>query len=130
MLAEIVNVDRQVGGQVLAEDVPGGLGVGPLDLDLHVQPARPQDRRVDHVLAVGGADDDDVLQPLDAVDLTEQLRDNGVFNIRRHPTTPSSKDRIHLVEEDDDRRTLTGLFPSALEDQPNMPLGLADVLVQ
>ena len=46
-------VQRQSGQHVLGEDVIGHFGVGALYLDLDVQPARPQDRRVDHVLAVG-----------------------------------------------------------------------------
>src|SRR3712207_7569767 len=37
VLGQVVRVDRQLGGQVLAEDVARRLGVRPLDLDLHVQ---------------------------------------------------------------------------------------------
>ncbi|MDB5152499.1 MAG: hypothetical protein JWR54_1250, partial [Mucilaginibacter sp.] len=51
------------------------LGVRPLDLDLDVQAARPQDRRVDHVLTVGGADNDDVLQALDALNDAVRVTD-------------------------------------------------------
>ena len=66
VLGQVVGVQRQVGGEVLAEDLARRLRIGPLDLDLHVQPTRSQDRGVDHVLAVGGADDDDVVEALDA----------------------------------------------------------------
>src|SRR5215469_2438147 len=69
VLLQVVGVEREFLEHVLGEDVLGRLGVRPLDLDLDVQAAWPQDRRVDHVLAVGGTDDDDVLQAFHAVDL-------------------------------------------------------------
>src|SRR3712207_7556447 len=56
---------RQVRREVAAEDLCRRLLVRPLDLDLHVEAARPEDGRVDQVLAVRGADDDDVLQRLE-----------------------------------------------------------------
>src|SRR5215469_8298330 len=61
VLGYVVRMQRQAGHHVLGEDLPSRLGVRTLDLDLDVEPAWPQDRRVDHVLAVGGADHDDVL---------------------------------------------------------------------
>ena len=76
-LGDVVGMDGQRLGQVLGEDVDGRLGVEPLDLDLHVEAARPRDGRVDHVLAAGGADRRSRSQALDAVDLAEQLRDDG-----------------------------------------------------
>src|SRR3954462_7050493 len=117
VLGQVLGSDRQRRPQVLAEDVAGGLGVGPLNLDLHVQPARPQDRRVDHILAVGGTDDDDVLQALDPVDLTEQLWDDRALDVGGDPRPAGAEDRVHLVEEDDDRRPLAGLLPGPLEHQ-------------
>ena len=47
----------------------------------HVEPPRSENGRVDHVLPVGGADDDDVLQTLDPIDLAEQLRDDGGLDV-------------------------------------------------
>src|SRR6266851_260599 len=130
VLGDVVRVQRQFLEHVLGEDVLGRLGVRPLDLDLDVQPARPQDRRVDHVLAVGGADDDDVLQALDPVDLGQQLRHDRVLHVGGHAGPAGTEDRVHLVEETDDRHALAGLLPGSLEHQPDVPLGLADVLVQ
>ena len=46
------------------------------------------------------------------------------------PEPRGAEQRVHLVEEDDDRRALAGLLPGPLEDQPDVPLGLADVLVE
>src|SRR4051794_12660705 len=130
VLTEILFVQRQVGREVLREDVLRGFRVRALDLDLHVEAAGPQDRRVDHVLAVGRTDHDDVLEPLDAVDLTEQLRDDGVLDVARHSRPAGTEDRVHLVEEDDDGSAFTRLLTGALEHQPDVPLGLADVLVE
>ena len=105
-------------------------GVRALDLDLHVEAAGPQDRGVDHVLTVGGADHDDVLQALDTVDLAEQLRDDRGLDVRGNPGAAGAEDRVHLVEEHDHRRAFGRLLAGPLEDQPDVPLGLADELVQ
>ena len=129
-LVEVIGVDRQVLGQILREDVLRGFGVGAFDLDLHVQAARPQDGRVDHVLAVGGADHDDVLQALDAVDLAQQLRNHGGLHIGAHAGAAGPEDGVHLVEEDDHGRALGRLLPGALEDQPDVPLGFTHELVE
>src|SRR5690606_37869732 len=41
-----------------------------------------------------------------------------------------AEEGFHLVEEDDDGGTLARLLPGTLEDQADVPLGLADVLVE
>lgn len=94
------------------------------------KPAGPQDGGVDHVLTVGGTDHDHVLQALHAVDLGEQLRDDGVLHVRADTGATGAEEGLHLVEEDDDGSALAGLLTSTLEDQADLPLGLADVLVQ
>jgi hypothetical protein len=66
----------------------------------------PQDRRVDHVLAVGGADHDHVLELLDPVDLAQQLGHDGVLDVGGHPRPAGAEDRVHLVEEHDHRHAL------------------------
>src|SRR5438093_13426935 len=122
--------ERDVGGEVLGEDVGGGAAVGALDLDLHVEPAGAQDGRVDEVLAVGGADDDDVFEALDPVDLGEQLGHDGGLDVGGDAGAAGAEERIHLVEEDDDGHVLGGLFLGLHEDLADFPLGLADVLVE
>ena len=129
-LREIVGVYRQIHRQVLAEDVLRRFGIGTFDLDLDVKAARPQDRGVDHVLAVGGADDDDVFQALDTVDLAEQLRHDRGLDIGADTGAAGAEDGVHLVEEHDHRGALRGLLPGPLENQPDVALGLADELVQ
>ena len=90
----------------------------------------PQDGRVDEVLAVRGADDDDVAQRLDAVDLGQQLGHDGRLHVGADAGAPGPEQRVHLVEEDDDRHALLGLLPGPLEDQADLALGLAHVLVE
>src|SRR5258705_3913114 len=102
--------EGDVGGEVLGEDVGGGAAVGALDLDLHVEPAGAEDGRVDEVLAVGGADDDDVLQPVDAVDLGEELGDDGGLDVGGDAGAAGAEEGVHFVEEDDDGDVLGGLF--------------------
>ena len=129
-LCQVVGMHRQIHRQVLTEDVLGGFGVRALDLDLHVETSRPQDRRVNHVLAVRCTDDDDVLQALDAVDLAEQLRHDRGLDVGADACPAGAEDRVHLIEEDDDRSALGGLFPGPLEDQPDVALGLAHELIE
>ncbi len=90
----------------------------------------PQDGGVDHVLAVGGADHDHVVQPLDAVDLAEQLRDDGGFDVGGDAGAAGAEQRVHLVEEHHHGAAVRGLLPGPGEDQPDVAFGLADVLVQ
>ena len=52
------------------------------------------------------------------------------LDVGGHPRPAGAEDRVHLVEEHDDRRALAGLLPGPLEHQPDVPLGLADVLVE
>src|SRR5699024_10167404 len=42
----------------------------------------------------------------------------------------STEDRIHLVEEHDDRCALACLLPGPLEDQTDVTFGLTNVLVE
>ena len=46
------------------------------------------------------------------------------------PVPAGAEQRVHLVEEDDDRHALLGLLPGPLEHQPDLALGLPHVLVE
>src|SRR6266478_6104613 len=116
--------------EVLGEDVGGGAAVGALDLDLHVEPAGAQDGRVDEVLAVGGADDDDVLEAFDAVDLGQELGHDGGLDVGGDAGAAGAEQSVHLVEEDDDGHVLGGLFFGLDENLSNLSLGFSHVLVQ
>ena len=127
---DLVRRERQVGLQVAAEDLRGGVLVRPLDLDLHVEPTGTEDGGVDQVLAVRRADHDDVLQRLDAVDLGEQLRHDRRLHVGADAGATGAEQRVHLVEEDDDGHALLALLPRPLEHEADLTLGLADVLVE
>src|SRR5207244_6968217 len=122
--------EGNVGRQVLGEDVAGGAAVGALDLDLHVEPTRAQDGRVDEVLAVGGADDDDVLEALDAVDLGQELGHDRGLDVGGDAGAAGAEQGVHLVEEDDDWHVLGGLFLGFHENLSNLPLCFSYVLIQ
>src|SRR5205809_741188 len=122
--------DGEVRGEVLAEDVGCGTPIRALALDLHVEPSGAEDGRIDEVLAVGGADDDDVLEALDAVDLGEELGDDGGLDVGGDAGAAGAEEGVHFVEEDDDGDVLVGLLLGLLEDLTDLALGLADVLVK
>ena len=108
----------------------GAALVRALDLDLHVEAPRPQDRRVDQVLAVGRADHDHVAQPFDAVDLGEELRHDRRLHVGADARAAGAEHRVHLVEEHDDRPALVALLARPLEHEADLALGLTDVLVE
>src|SRR3712207_8075184 len=55
--------------------------------------------------SVGSADDDDVLEALHAVDLAQQLRHDRRLHVGGDAGPARAEDRVHLVEEHDDRRS-------------------------
>src|SRR5262249_46218941 len=118
------------GREVLREDVGGAIAIGPLDLEFHVEPAGAEDGRIDQVLPVGGANDDDVLEALDAVDLGQELGHDRGLDVGGDAGAACSEQGVHLVEEDDDRDVLGGLLLGLDEDLADLALGLADVLVE
>jgi hypothetical protein len=123
-------VDGELGRHVLVEDLHRRRSVRTFDLDLHVQPTRPQDGGVDEVLPVGGTDHDHVTQVLDAVDLGEELRHDRGLDVRRDAGAAGAEEGVHLVEEHHDRHVLGGLLAGLDEDLADLPLGLAHVLVE
>src|SRR5437667_198816 len=122
--------EGDVGGEVLGEDVGGGAAVGPLDLDFHVEAAGAQDGRIDEVLAVGGADDDDVFEALDAVDFGQELGHDGGLDVGGDAGAAGAEEGVHFIEEDDDGDVLGGLFLGLDEDFADLAFGFADVLVE
>src|SRR5205814_1074382 len=66
----------------------------------------------------------------DTVDLAQELRHDGVLDVGGDTGPTRAEDRVHLVEEDDDRRAFARLLPRALEHEPDVSLRLADVLVE
>src|SRR4029453_5953949 len=52
------------------------------------------------------------------------------LDVARDTRAARSEDRVHLVEEDDDRQALLASLLRPLEDLPDLPLRFADVLVE
>ena len=73
---------RKIGREILRKDILGRRFVRTVDFDLHIEPAGSQHGRIDEILPIAGANDDDVAQPLDAVNLRQKLRHDRGFHVR------------------------------------------------
>ncbi len=112
---ERVEVDvlgERLAPRVDLEDVLAALAVWPVDDDLAVEAAGPEQRRVEDVRAVGGGDQDDVVLHLEAVHLDEQLvqRLLSLVVAAAHAGASVTADGVDLVHEDDAGRVLLGLL--------------------
>ena len=107
----IVLGDR-LAARVHLEDLPAAGAVRPVDDDLTVEAARPQQRRVEDVGPVGGGDEDDVVLHLEAVHLDEQLVERllALVVAAAHAGAAVTADGVDLVDEDDAGRVLLGLL--------------------
>ncbi len=106
-----VGAQRLVGG-VDAEDLLTTLEIGTVDDDLAVEAARPQERGVEDVRAVGGGNEDDAGLHVEAIHLDEQLVE-GLLPLvvpAAHAGAAVATDGIDLVHEDDGRRAGLGLL--------------------
>ena len=94
------------------EDLRAALEVGRLDADLPVEAARAQQRRVEHVGAVGRRDEDDAATYVEAVHLDEQLVERllALVVAAAHAGAAVASDGVDLVDEDDGRSVLLGLL--------------------
>ena len=79
--------------------------VGEGDRDLPVEPAGPQQGRVEDVRAIGRGEDDDTRLVVEAVHLDEQLVERLLALVVAAAETRASlpSDRVDLVDEDDRR---------------------------
>ena len=84
---------------------------GPVEDDLAVEAAGPQERRVEDVGAVRGGDDDHVRVRVEAVHLDEDLVEGLLALVVRAAEAGAAlaADRVDLVDEDDARRVALGL---------------------
>src|SRR6185437_12200665 len=94
------------------EDLAAAEPVGTVDDDLPVEAARTQQRRVENVRPVGGADHNDVLVDREAVHLDQQLvqRLLALVVTAADSGTAMAADRVELVDEDDAGCRLLGLL--------------------
>ena len=88
------------------------LHVGARHDDAAVEAARAQERRVEHVGAVGGGDDDDAVVRLEAVHLDEELvqRLLALVVTAAEAGAAVATDGVDLVDEDDAGRVLLALL--------------------
>eukprot|EP00047_Mylnosiga_fluctuans_P002620 m.225234 g.225234 ORF g.225234 m.225234 type:complete len:387 (+) comp11232_c0_seq1:43-1203(+) len=115
------------GSRVDLEDVQAGLLVRQRDLDLAVQTARPQQRRVQHVRPIRRHDDLDLAQHIEAVHLVQQLHQRTLDLAVGRGTfrEAAAADGVNLVHEDD-ARLVVARVAEHLADHAG---ALADVLV-
>ena len=94
------------------EDLVAAVEVGGVDLDLPVEAARTQQRRVEDVGPVGGRDEDDPAAHVEAVHLDEQLVQGllALVVAAAHAGAAVPADGVDLVDEDDRRGVLLGLL--------------------
>ena len=111
--AEQVDVLRdRLAARVHLEDLVAAVEVGGVDLDLAVEAARAQQRRVEHVGTVGRRDQDDAAAHVEAVHLDEQLVEGllALVVAAAHAGAAVATDGVDLVDEDDGRGVLLGLL--------------------
>ena len=97
-----------------AQDRRPARGVGRLHRHPSVEAAGPQQRRVEHVGPVGGADDHHLVAGVEPVHLGEDLVEGLLALVVAAEAGPAAAagapDGIELVDEDDRRRGLLGLL--------------------
>ena len=109
-----VGRERQRAGMDL-QDLRAALAVGRLDRDAAVEAPRTQQRRVQDLGAVRGAQDDHVRADLEPVHLGQDLVERLLALVvaaadPAHVARARAADRVQLVDEDDRRRRLLGLL--------------------
>ena len=94
------------------QDREPALHVRGVDGDLPVEPARPEQGRVEHIGPVGGGDQDHAAAYVEAVHLDQQLVEGllALVVAAAHTGAAMPADGVDLVDEDDGRRVLLGLF--------------------
>ncbi len=94
------------------EDRDATLHVRPVEDDLAVEAARPQECRVEDVRPVGGRDDDHVRVRVEAVHLDEDLVEGLLALVvgAAEAGAALATDCVDLVDEDDARRIALGLI--------------------
>jgi hypothetical protein len=119
------DVTMSVGSNLLEVDIFGELHVfgvdsenlqstgwvGDTNVDFSVESSESSESRVDRVGPVGSGHDDDVGSGLESIHQGKELRDDSSFNFTVGLVSLGS-DGINLVDKDDCRTVLFGLFES------------------
>ena len=103
--------ERDLAG-VNLEDADRGRADRARHDDAAIEPARAQQRGIEHVRPVGRSDDDDAVVGLEAVHLDEQLVERllALVVTAAEAGAAMATDRVDLVDEDDARRVLLALL--------------------
>ena len=110
------------------EYAPPGLPIRIADVDETIEPAGTEQCRVDHVRAVGGGDDHDVVEPFETVHLGEKLADDPFGHSGIGTGATEGGDGIELVQEDDGRGRLLRLAEGLADGLLAFPHPLAQEL--
>mmetsp|Transcript_2610 Transcript_2610/g.9463 ORF Transcript_2610/g.9463 Transcript_2610/m.9463 type:complete len:210 (-) Transcript_2610:588-1217(-) len=117
------------------QNLQAALLVGKADLDLHLQAARPHQSLIQEVFPVGHADEKNVVERIHAINLSEELVNNGV--VHSGPILGGAAllaDGVNLIEDDDVQvgivavRRLVQL--GVLEEIADVLLAGSDILVE
>ena len=114
LAGQVLGIDGLVERLALGVDLQdrhAAAQVRPIQDDLAVEAAGPQERRVEDVRAVGGGDDDHVRVRVEAVHLDEDLVEGLLALVVRAAQAGAAlaADRVDLVDEDDAGRVALGL---------------------
>ena len=105
------------GAEVEVEQTLPGLGIGEVDLDRVVDPARAgRERRLEHLEAVRRQDEEDIVSGSEAVHLIEELEQQRVRRVVVHP--PGGRDEVHVLD-DQHRRTQAAHHGGRLPERPD-----------
>ena len=98
--------------RVDAQDLLAAFHVGLVDEHLAIEAAGAEQRRVEHLGAVGRAHDDDALARIEAVHFREQLIERllALLVAAERALHAHLAERVELVDEDDARRLRFGLL--------------------
>ncbi len=72
---------REISLEIAAKDGQCLLSVGAVDADFDVEAAGAENGRIDEVLAIRGADHNDILQAFHSVDLGQELGNDGALHV-------------------------------------------------
>ena len=94
------------------EDALSSLDIGRVDHDLPVEAARPQQRRIEDIGAVGGGDENHPVVGLESVHLHEELVEGlFAFVVAASETGAAvAADGVDFIDEDDAGRAFLALF--------------------
>src|SRR5262249_42907174 len=100
------------------EDLAAVGGVRGGDVEVELEPARPQEGGGEDLHEVGRTDHEDQLLPVEAVHLGQELVDHRVLHAGAGVGAAGRGEGVQFVEDDDGRRRLAG----AVEDLPDILL--------